>query len=85
MSRHCLNGDAVRVGRDLEHLLEVVVIIIIIQDMVDTEASAAERASGHRAEVGEPASVPETPRAASADHEKVLCVWRGGAERGSAV
>ena len=43
------------------------------QDIEETEAPVAERASGHRAEGGEPAAMPETPRPAGADHEQVLC------------
>jgi hypothetical protein len=44
-----------------------------VENIADTEAPAAERASGHRAEGGEPAAMPETPRPAGADHEQVLC------------
>ena len=35
------------------------------QDIEETEAPVAERASGHRAEGGEPAAIPETPRPAA--------------------
>ena len=36
-----------------------------VENIADAEAPAAERASGHRAEGGEPAAIPETPRPAA--------------------